>query len=64
MKRKFKYSFKRVFFRNRWAEKKYYRNYDWTIIGVHIRFSSPTEFCYDICLFGFECDIWINKKQL
>ena len=61
MKRKYKHSFEKVVFRNRWSLLKYQRCGDWVIIGIQKWWFSPTEYEYRIGFFGFDCRIWMKR---
>ena len=63
-KEKEKVKFKRIFLFNRWALPDYSRPGDWTIIGIRTWYSSPYSFCWNICVFGFECRFWFEKQYL
>ena len=57
--RKFKLS--NIWFINRWKLKPYSRNGDWVIIGFSKWWSSPNDYCYKLCFFGFDVQIWFRK---
>ncbi|WP_040280837.1 hypothetical protein [Psychroserpens damuponensis] len=56
-----KIRFDEIRFMNRWKQKSYSRNCDWTIIGVTKWWFGPESFCYKICFFGLEAQIWIKR---
>lgn len=60
--KKDKISFERIFFNNRWKQKKYSRNCDWVIIGISKNWFGPTSFCYKISFFGFDLNIWFLRE--
>lgn len=62
MKTKYKYQFDRIVFMNRWAQPFYMRNSTWTIFGLRVHWFSPLELEYQLCFFGFDIRIWINRK--
>ncbi|MGJ3236435.1 hypothetical protein [Marivirga sp.] len=53
--------FDRVFFENRWIQKKHRRRANWTIIGISTWWSSPYSYKYSFCFFGLEAHIWLEK---
>ncbi len=61
-KSKYKYSFDRLVFNNRWMCKKHHRSDDWLIFGVQMWWFSSTEYEYRIGFFGIECRIWMKRK--
>jgi hypothetical protein len=61
---KTKITYDRFYLQNRWRQKKYARNCDWTIIGLSTRWSSPNDFCYRISLFGLEFSFWFKREFL
>jgi len=61
MKRDYKTKFKRLSLMNRWKLKSYSRNGDWVILGIHQWYASPTDYCYKICVFGFDLQIWFER---
>lgn len=64
MKRKFKHTFDRIYFYNRWLDKDYMRPGDWTIIGIHVRWASYDSYCYRVCFFGVEVHAWFDRKSI
>jgi hypothetical protein len=60
MKPKIKYD--KLCIQNRWKQKKYARNSEWTIIGISTRWFSPTNFCYRFSFFGLELSFWFLRK--
>lgn len=62
-KSKYKYSFDRIVFHNRWKIPKHQRSDDWLIIGFDKWWFSPNEFEYRIGFLGFDCRIWIKRGQ-
>lgn len=59
---KWKITFDRFMVLNRWTLKPYSRNCNWTIIGVQKWWAGPKAFCYKICFFGFELQIWFERQ--
>lgn len=59
-----KYKLDCVVFNNRWKIRKYIRNCNWTIIGLHKEWFDPNSYSYTIALFGFNCSIWFKIKKL
>jgi hypothetical protein len=57
--KKYKHALKEVRFNNRWTQR--YPPSDWTIIGLARWWFGPTEYCYKLCLFGFDLQIWFEK---
>lgn len=51
----------RVYFYNRWRQRKYSRPSDWVFIGVSTRWASPDDMCYRLSFFGFEISFWFEK---
>lgn len=41
-------------------QKKYSRNCDWTIVGLHKRWASWDSYCYKLCFFGLEVSFWFH----
>lgn len=58
MQTKFDY----IYFQNRWAQPRYSRTCDWTIVGISKRYCSWDQFQYMICFFGFSMHIWFKIK--
>lgn len=54
--------FERIYFENRWAQPRYSRPGNWTIIGISKRYCSWDNFKYSICFFGFSVHIWFQIK--
>jgi hypothetical protein len=64
MKIKYKHSFDRIVFSNRWKIGKYTRNGDWVILGIQKWFFSSREYEYRICFFGFDIRIWLKREPI
>ena len=60
--KKEKITFERLFLNNRWKQKEYSRNCNWTIIGIHKHWAGPSSFCYKLCFFGIDIHIWFNRE--
>ena len=64
MKSKYKITFERFGFNNRWKQDDFDKNCNWVIFGVQEYWIGPESFCYKICLFGFDLHIWFDRKFL
>ncbi len=61
---KYKNTFERFYFNNRWKQPTYSRNGDWTVLGISVWWCSPASFRYSICLFGIEFHFWMKHEAL
>lgn len=61
IKRKPKIKFRRFAFINRWNFKRRYNTSDWVIIGIQKWWAGPCDFCYKLCIFGFDFHIWFER---
>jgi hypothetical protein len=59
-----KITYDRVYFFNRWKQRKYSRPCDWTVFGLAVWWSSPESYCYRLCFFGLELKIWFKREFL
>ena len=64
MAKKTKTKFDRVYFQNRWKERKYLRPCDWVILGLSIWWAGPNDYCYKLSFFGLELKFWFNREFL
>lgn len=62
MKGYYKHHFDRWYFENRWRQTKYQQPCDWTIVGISIRYASPTEYRYQISFFGLSINLWFKRE--
>ncbi len=60
---KTKIRFRRMVLMNRW-KRAYGRSGDWVIIGIQQWWASPDSFCYKLCFFGFDLQIWFKKTYI
>lgn len=58
----YKKTFSRITFYSRWNHK--FPPSDWCILGLSKWWFGSEEYCYKICLFGFEIHIWIDRKWI
>ena len=61
-KNNYSYEFDRIVFNNRWVTPDYSRQGSWVIVGIGIRYSSPTSFQYYFSFFGFDIRVWFNRE--
>lgn len=61
MKSKEIHKFRNISWYIRWKDSYISRPSDWTIIGVSKLWHGPKDYCYKICLFGFELNLWFNR---
>jgi hypothetical protein len=61
MKTKYKHSFDTIIFNNRWRLPIYSRPSNWVIIGLYIRWFSPSEYECKFCLFGLDLRVWMRR---
>jgi hypothetical protein len=61
MRTKYKITFGQIMIRNRWKQKRWSRNCDWTPFGFHIHWFGPESYSWQICLFGIDIIIWWNR---
>lgn len=61
---KYRHSFDRVLFENRWKSPFYSRHANWLIIGISTRYFSTTEYEYRIGFFGFDLRIWMKRTAI
>lgn len=61
MKTKYKHSFERMYYMNRWSERPYSRPSNWVVIGIHTRWFSHEEYSWRISLLGLEWSFWFKR---
>lgn len=62
--KKYKSKFERFHLNNRWKTPIYSRSGDWVMIGIGIRFFSPTEYEYYINCFGIDFRFWFVREWI
>ncbi|HMR18071.1 MAG TPA: hypothetical protein PKA53_02120 [Sphingobacterium sp.] len=59
-----KYKFNRIYFSNRWKQRKYRRSDNWVIFGVTVHWAGIDDYCYRIGFFGLELKVWFKRNDL
>jgi hypothetical protein len=60
----YKYTITDWYFNNRWSKRKLSRTSDWTIIGLRTRWVNHAEFCYCLCFFGLDFNLWFKREEI
>lgn len=51
----------RTYFKSRWADRKYFRDKNWTIMGISQKWLGCDSVSLRLCLFGFEIRFWFKR---
>lgn len=62
MKKDYIIKFDRISIHNRWKQKKYARQCNWTVFGFQVWWAGFQNYCYKICFFGFDIQIWFFRQ--
>lgn len=60
--RRYKHTFERITFDNRWRRKIWNREDNWLIFGCYLKWFGHLEYEYQIGLFGLRLRIWFKRE--
>lgn len=56
--------FERIAVANRWKQRRYSRSCDWVVFGIATRWAGPESFCWKLCFFGIDIQVWLKRVFL
>lgn len=59
---KYKHTFDQFVFNNRWAQPRWTKGGNWTILGFGIRYFGPLDYEYHLNIFGFDFRFWFKRE--